>query len=168
MSRKTILIADDDRDLVRVLAMRAGVLGLEVAVAHDAMTALELCHQRRPDAAILDVTMPAGNGLGVCEMIAGDQHLHTMPVIILTGKQDRDTIRRCHSMAAYYVLKSADVWGHVEPILRELLGLGDVPRPCDDVKDELSRLAHHADSHPRKLSVGPPRGLTRLCELISR
>jgi CheY-like chemotaxis protein len=167
MSQKTILIADDDRDLVRVLAMRAGALGLEVTVAHDAMTALELCHQRRPDAAILDVTMPAGNGLGVCEMIAGDKHLHRMPVIILTGRQDRDTIRRCHSMCAYYVLKSSDVWNHVEPILRELLALGDGPHTNDSDRRESSRAAYHADSHQDKLGVGPPRGLTRLCELIS-
>ena len=123
MQSKTVLIADDDRDLVQVLKFRCNQLGLNVISAHDAMTALALAHQQEPDLICLDVNMPSGSGLSVCEMLAADDRLSSIPVIMLTGRADEETIRRCHTMCAYYVLKSRDIWDRVEPILRELLEL---------------------------------------------
>ncbi len=115
----TVLIADDDRDLVEALAVRCHGLGLGVYTAYDAFTALSIVRAQRPDLACLDVEMPAGNGLSVCEMLATDKECASMPVIILTGKCDSDTIRRCHSLCVYYVEKCANVWPRIEPLLRE-------------------------------------------------
>jgi DNA-binding response OmpR family regulator len=115
----SVLIADDDRDLVEALTVRCRGLGLGVYTAYDAFTALSIVRTRRPDLACLDVEMPAGNGLSVCEMLATDKECAAMPVIILTGKCDSDTIRRCHSLCVYYVEKCADVWPRIEPLLRE-------------------------------------------------
>ncbi len=116
-----ILIADDDKDLVDLLAMRCRHVGLGVETASDAMTALRKIDQIRPDLVILDVEMPAGNGLLVREMMAANEQLSQIPVIILTGKSDEDTIRRCHHYCAYYVAKCPDVWPRIEPLLNELL-----------------------------------------------
>ena len=123
MKSKTVLIADDDRDLVQVLKLRCNQLGLNVVGAHDAMTALALAHQEQPDLICLDVNMPSGSGLSVCEMLTADERLSSIPVIMLTGRTDEETIRRCHAMRAYYVLKSRDIWDRVEPILRQCLEL---------------------------------------------
>ena len=123
MIPKTILIADDDTDLVAALELRCRQLGLEVVTAEDALTALSAADCVSPDLICLDVSMPGGNGLAACEMMAGDQRLSSIPVIILTGASDEETIRRCHRMNAYYVQKSHDVWRRVEPILRELLDI---------------------------------------------
>jgi CheY-like chemotaxis protein len=90
--------------------------------ASSALEAINAIHRVQPNVVCIDVNMPAGNGLSVCEMMAGDERLRAIPVIILTGKSDRETIRRCHDMKAYYVEKNADVWGRVEPLLIELLG----------------------------------------------
>jgi hypothetical protein len=59
-------------------------------------------------------------------------------------------------MGAYYVLKSADTWSHLEPVLRDVLDLPPAlePRSTGD--------AHHV--HPAR----QPRGLTRLCRLIGQ
>ncbi len=109
MPEKTILIADDDHELVHVLAVRCRRLGLNVLCAHDAFTSLSLVKTGRPDVVCLDVDMPAGNGLGVCEMLSSDAECRTIPIIILTGRTDPETIMRCHSLCAYYVEKCADV-----------------------------------------------------------
>ena len=122
MTEKTILIADDDHELVHVLAVRCRRLGLNVLCAHDAFTSLSLVKTGRPDVVCLDVDMPAGNGLGVCEMLSSDAACRTIPIIILTGRTDPETIMRCHSLCAYYVEKCADVWSRIEPLLKELLG----------------------------------------------
>jgi DNA-binding response OmpR family regulator len=120
--QKTVLIADDDRELVNVIAMRCRRHGLKVLCAYDAFTALCLVKSGAPDMICLDVEMPAGNGLSVCEMLASDEACRSIPVAILTGRTDPDTIIRCHNLCAYYVEKCADVWTRLEPLLSEILG----------------------------------------------
>lgn len=127
MSSKTVLIADDDHALVQALALRLHGLGLRVQAAHDALSALKAAHDSPPDLILLDVNMPAGNGLSVCEMLASDTQLSSIPVIIMTGREDPVTIRRCHELLAYYVLKCPDVWRRIEPVLFELLNLSQAP-----------------------------------------
>jgi DNA-binding response OmpR family regulator len=116
-----ILIADDDRNLVDALAVRCRQLGLVVRTAHDARTALNIIFDDRPDVACLDVNMPCGNGLCVCEMLASDSRFVSLPVIVLTGNTDQDTVRRCHNLCAYYVPKCVDLWSRIGPLLQELL-----------------------------------------------
>jgi CheY-like chemotaxis protein len=118
---KTIVIADDDPDLVSVLTARCQSLGLEVCAAYDALSALNAIHQCQPAVICLDVNMPSGNGLSVREMLASDERFAATPVIILTGDTSEDTIRRCHFYCAYYVEKCPDLWPRIEPLLRELL-----------------------------------------------
>jgi CheY-like chemotaxis protein len=125
MSSPTILIADDDADLVRALAARCRHLGLSVVTAHDGFTALSRAHSARPQLVCLDVNMPSGNGLSVCEMIGSDAQFKNIPKIILTGNIDMETIQRCHSLCAYYVPKCVDVWSRVGPLIRELMDLDD-------------------------------------------
>ena len=120
--QKTVLIADDDRDLVDVIAMRCRRHGLRVLCAHDAFAALSLVKAESPHMVCLDVEMPAGNGLSVCEMLASDEACRSIPVAIMTGRTDPDTIMRCHNMCAYYVEKCPDVWSRLEPLLTEILG----------------------------------------------
>lgn len=118
---KTVLIADDDHDLVNLLSVRCRRMGLKVLAAYDAFTALSLVRSRRPDVICLDVEMPAGNGLSVCEMLTSDDAYGGKPIVVLTGRTDPDTICRCHTLCAYYVEKCPDIWSRLEPLLRELL-----------------------------------------------
>jgi CheY-like chemotaxis protein len=121
MGRRNILIADDDHNLVEVLTKRCRAMGLNVDSTSDAMSALGKIEENRPDLVIMDVNMPSGNGLGVCEMMANHEELTSIPVIVLTGHCDPETIRRCHTFNAYYVKKGDDVWSRVEPLLQTLI-----------------------------------------------
>jgi CheY-like chemotaxis protein len=120
-SNRAILIADDDRDIVAILSFRCRRLGLNVLNAFDAFTALTLVKAHAPDVICLDVEMPSGNGLSVCEMLMADDACRSIPIIILTGNRDHETIIRCHSMCVYYVEKCSDVWSRIEPLLNEVL-----------------------------------------------
>jgi CheY-like chemotaxis protein len=123
MSHHRVLIADDDAEMANVLARRCRQMGLAVETATTAMDALQKLQSRPPDAAILDVHMPQGNGLAVCEMIANDPALNKIPVIVLTGAKAPDIVRRCHELRAFYVTKCSDVWPRIGPLLQELLEL---------------------------------------------
>ncbi len=120
---KTILIADDDQDLVQALTIRCKQMGLNVVTASDATDALYAIDIREPDLVCLDINMPGGNGLAVCEMLASDEHRRGIPVIILSGQNDAETIRRCHKLSAYHVPKSPDVWERIRPLICEILGI---------------------------------------------
>ena len=70
---------------------------------------------------ILDVEMPGGNGLAACEMLATDKKFANVPLLILTGRKDEETIRRCHSLGATYVHKCPAAWSKLEPLIRTKL-----------------------------------------------
>lgn len=131
MMSHRVLIADDDLEMTNVLAHRCRQMGIAVETASSSMEALRKLELRPPDAAILDVNMPEGNGLAVCEMIAHHAELKNLPVIILTGKKDPNTIQRCHELSAFYVSKCDDVWPRIGPLLQEVL---ELPEPGTSVE----------------------------------
>lgn len=87
-----IVAADDDPDLLMLVRMRLAALGHEVLEAHDGAEALELCRSRRPDLAVLDITMPHLTGLEVLRTIRATPEMHTMPVILLTALASDDAV----------------------------------------------------------------------------
>lgn len=123
---KTVLIADDNPDVVDILKRRCETLNLTVVTAGTAMEALSVAEVWRPDAVVLDVSMPEGNGLTVCEMLVNHEQLSTIPVIILTGSTSSEVVKRCHELCAYYIPKTTDMWSRIEPVICELLGIDSI------------------------------------------
>ncbi len=125
---KHILIADDDRALVRLLAGRCRGLGLKVEEATDGFLAeasifLRGEHGHPPDLIILDIGMPEEDGLSICEELLRDDATADIPVIVLTGRFDRATLQRCRELGVHYVHKADDMWSRLEPLICNLLGL---------------------------------------------
>ncbi|GAJ14331.1 unnamed protein product, partial [marine sediment metagenome] len=79
-----MLIVEDERVLAEVLADNLREEGLEVAVARDGESALQLWQSSQPDLVILDVMLPRLSGLDVCRRMrtAGDR----TPVLFLSAK----------------------------------------------------------------------------------
>lgn len=152
--KKSVLIADDDQDIVELLTLHCERLGFQVDSANNAMTALGKIEEHLPDVAILDVDMPFGNGLCVREMMANHEELQSIPVIMLTASTSEDTVRRCYEQMAYYVLKCPDVWSRVEPVLSELFNLD-----CDTADDAV-------DGEQRTSSSDGPCGPVDLMDTV--
>jgi two-component system cell cycle response regulator DivK len=76
-----------------------------------------------PDVACIDVSMPGVEGLVLCDMLRMDERFSSLPIIVLTGKQAKQVLPRCHQSCAYYVPKGPNMWPRVEPLLMELLEL---------------------------------------------
>ena len=148
LNQKRILIADDDKQLVDVLSRRCQSLGLEVIETYDALSALKLVYTCAPDVLCLDVNMPPGGGLSVCEMLSKDDTYAEISAIMLTGEKDDDTIRRCHEMCAHYVEKGGDIWSRVEPLLVDLLKLS---APPDEVPETPTASDEGAAVPPRSV-----------------
>lgn len=147
-STKKILIADDDECLVDALARRCQALGVRVERAHDGMSALMRIDSWEPNLVILDVNMPSGSGLSICEMVAHDPHLKAIPIIILTGRTDTETIASCNRLDAYYVPKGPAIWSRLEPLVVDLLGIRQ-SRPAGPATTDTS---HAVQTHPSQSS----------------
>lgn len=95
-SSPLILVADDVDANVELLVDQLETLGFHTVVARDAPSALALCLDRRPDLAILDVSMPAGDlgvgdrdaGFEVCRRLKRDARTARIPVIFVTALGD--------------------------------------------------------------------------------
>ena len=85
MSKKYILVVDDDPDLVETVAMMLESKGCEVGKAYDGVEGEESIKQRRPDLVILDVMMPRKDGYVLCAELKANPKTHDIPVVLLTA-----------------------------------------------------------------------------------
>ncbi len=105
-SRPVVLVADDDRDILDLVAFRLDRAGYEVLKAADGEAALELAVEREPDLAVLDVMMPRLDGYAVTRSIRTVRQIQRMPVILLTARvQEADIARGFEAGADDYVKK---------------------------------------------------------------
>ena len=89
---KTILIADDEADLVELVGFNLERNGYDVLRAPDGTTALRLAQQHSPDLVILDVMMPGLDGTEVCRRLKGDPKTSRIPVVLLTAKGEETDV----------------------------------------------------------------------------
>lgn len=85
MSKKYVLIVDDDPDLVETVGMLLESKGFEVGKAYDGIEGEEAIKKRRPDVVILDVMMPRKNGYQLCKELKSNKWTSDIPVILLTA-----------------------------------------------------------------------------------
>jgi two-component system response regulator GlrR len=83
MMRPRILLVDDDRDLLRLLSLRLGAAGWDVATAESAESALPLIEERQPQVVVTDLRMEGMDGMDFFETV--HERFSTLPVIILTA-----------------------------------------------------------------------------------
>ena len=84
-----ILIVDDDQDLLKLMRLNLSKEGYTVIVAGDAYNGIQSARTEKPDLIILDIMLPAGGGLHTLKNIRLTSHGSQIPIVILTGMQDR-------------------------------------------------------------------------------
>ncbi len=101
--KKTVLVVDDDEDLVELLKNYLEKDGYEVLTAYDGSAALNLFRLRDVDLIVLDLMLPKVDGLNVCRSIRGESQV---PIIMLTAKtEEEDRIKGLDLGADDYVTK---------------------------------------------------------------
>jgi two-component system alkaline phosphatase synthesis response regulator PhoP len=83
---KTVLIADDDPNIVLSLQFLLTQAGLDVQIAGNGADALEAARLAHPDLVLLDVMLPLKNGFEVCQTLRSDPELADLKIVILTAK----------------------------------------------------------------------------------
>jgi DNA-binding response OmpR family regulator len=104
-----VLIADDDVDIVRFVALNLRLEGFDVVVASDGQDALDKALDAGPSLILLDTMMPRMDGYEVCSRFRDQRPDAAIPVIMLTAKSlDADRAMAFTAGADDWVTKPFD------------------------------------------------------------
>ncbi len=92
MSKKKIVIVEDEPDILEVLTYNLKREGFDVSHALDGSKGLALIEKVEPDLVILDLMLPGLDGLEICRRIKGAEQLKQIPVIMVTAKGEETDI----------------------------------------------------------------------------
>ncbi len=106
VSKKTIMVVDDNPDIVTIVKTILEVKGYGVQSAYSGQEVFNLLGELKPDLIILDIMMPEMDGLKVLTRLKGDAGTASIPVILLTAKVQYDDVLGGYKMGAdYYITK---------------------------------------------------------------
>jgi len=86
MMGKTVLIVDDEKNIVDILSFNLSKEGFEIITAYDGVAALAQYSSKRPDLILLDVMLPKLDGFEVCRRIRENDRI--TPIIMLTAREE--------------------------------------------------------------------------------
>ena len=103
---KTVLIADDEPNIVVSLEFLMKREGHRVVVARSGDEALAAIRRERPDLVLLDVMMPGRSGFDVCAEVRADETLAATRIVLLTAKGRETDLAKGDALGAdAYVTK---------------------------------------------------------------
>lgn len=144
----TILIVDDEKNIVQLTRMYLTNEGYQVEVAYDGREALEKARQTKPSLVVLDLMLPQVDGLEVCKQLRRESDV---PIIMLTARgDDVDRIVGLEVGADDYVSKPfnpRELVARVKAVLRR-------SRPVDKPPEALTLGNLRVDPARREVSVG--------------
>jgi DNA-binding response OmpR family regulator len=117
----TVLVVDDERDLVELLTWNLQAAGHEVVAAFDGLDGLHKARKHLPDLILLDLLLPDLDGFSICEILRCQPSTAGIPVILLTAM--RGELPRLHGFevgATDYCSKPVpvrDLMARVEAVL---------------------------------------------------
>ena len=154
----TILIVEDETDLVTLLSYNLEKEGFRAQASYDGEEALLIASEQRPDLILLDWMLPHRSGLEVCRQLRRNPKTRDLPIIMLTARgEESDRVRGLDSGADDYLCKpfsTIELIARIRAVLRrasprvtdEILGYGDV---------EMDLAAHRVRRSGRDIHLGP-------------
>ncbi len=103
MPRSNILLIDDSPG---ISALMLKSRGYKVSVALDGLEGIEKATNEHPDLILLDIMMPGMDGYEVCMRLRTEPDIKDIPIIMLTAKDDHESVARCFELGAdSYIVK---------------------------------------------------------------
>jgi len=174
MAGETILVVDDEANIVELARMYLEQEGFRVRSAGDGATALEMIARQPPAVMVLDLMLPEVDGLEVCRRVRAGKAAPDLPIIMLTARDDSvDKIVGLELGADDYVTKPFDpreLVARVKAILRRVrraarheapVHVGDVT--IDPARHEVTIAGQPVELRPKEfdllLALGEHRGI---------
>ncbi|TVR26664.1 MAG: response regulator [Balneolaceae bacterium] len=91
MSKQTILVVDDEQDLLDLIEYNLKKEGFRVLKAENGEQGIQAAREHKPNLVLLDIMMPKMGGIEVCDQMRSDPGLKHIPIIFLTARSDERT-----------------------------------------------------------------------------
>lgn len=146
MQQTNILIVDDDKEIVRAIAINLEQEGYHTICAYNGMQALDAVMENDLHLIIMDVMMPELDGLSAIIRIREQKNL---PIIVLSAKsEDTDKVLGLSIGADDYLCKPfnpMELVARVKSQLRRYTHLGDIHTSCSGKRISTGRLSYHVE-----------------------
>ncbi len=159
MAHEKILIIEDEKDILELIAFNLECTGYSVFKASNGEDGLELVKTQLPDLILLDLMMPGIDGFDVCRALKQDKSTKNIPVIMLTARgEDTDIVSGLELGAEDYVTKPFSpkiLIARIRTVLRrstETLEVGEKLN-VSGIKMNISRHSVEIDSEMIELST---------------
>ncbi|PJF21361.1 MAG: DNA-binding response regulator [Phototrophicales bacterium] len=156
----SILVVDDDKEIVRLVRAYLEQAGYQVLVAYDGETALHMLRRERPHLVILDLMLPDRDGWDITRIVRANPNLQAIPIIMLTARvEDTDKIVGLELGADDYITKPfnpREVVARVRSVMRRISNAATVNKEQVFIHGELK-----LDTYRREvIAYGKPVDLT--------
>jgi two-component system alkaline phosphatase synthesis response regulator PhoP len=91
LSKQTILVVDDEQDLLDLIEYNLKKEGFKVLKAENGEQGIQAAYEHKPNLVLLDIMMPKMGGIEVCDHMRSDPELKHIPIIFLTARSDEKT-----------------------------------------------------------------------------
>ncbi|MBN1915113.1 MAG: response regulator transcription factor [Parachlamydiales bacterium] len=124
MRKKRILLIEDAEDVASLIKLQAEMYGYLLHVEVDGVNGLRAIEREKPDLVILDIMLPGQNGFDVCRKMKSSSEMKTIPLMILSAKQDEmDIVLGLELGADDYLTKpfsSKILFSRIKALLRRM------------------------------------------------
>jgi two-component system phosphate regulon response regulator PhoB len=159
MSSRTILVVDDEEDILELLDYNLTKEGYRVLRAASGEKALEIAKADRPDLIVLDLMLPGLDGLEVCKRMRAERKTADIPIVMLTAKgEEADIVLGLELGADDYVTKPFSprvLTARVRAVLRrraKAASEADAPIKIGGIEIDTGRHDVVADGKPVRLT----------------
>jgi len=137
VANKTILVVDDEKDLLDLIEYNLKKEGFNVLKAENGEEGIKIAKEHKPDLVLMDIMMPKMDGMEAVEKMRGDDDLKSIPIIFLTARSDEKTeVEGLNKGGDDYITKPISTTKLISRIKA-------VMRRFDETEEELNRLDVH-------------------------
>lgn len=110
MVTRRVLVVDDDEDIQETLKTGLETLGYKIFIAADESAVHKILSEMRPDAILMDVSIPGIDGISLCREIHLMPGFSDVPILIITAYSDKKTYHDAFLFGAIdYLIKPFDI-----------------------------------------------------------
>ncbi|HYR51373.1 MAG TPA: response regulator [Candidatus Dormibacteraeota bacterium] len=143
---KRVLLVEDNEDVALALTVRLAGAGFEVRSVDTATGGIKALDVFEPDLVLLDLLVPEGGGFSVLKALRKAPHTRRVPVIVMTGLEDRDYEAKIRNLGVNALLYKPCDPEALLAMAREMLDL--VPRIDDRILVKTRRTRTRAKAEP--------------------
>jgi|TARA_R100000005_G_scaffold95839_2_gene79071 two-component system alkaline phosphatase synthesis response regulator PhoP len=137
VAKNTILVVDDEKDLLDLIEYNLKKEGFAVLKAENGEEGIEIAKEHKPDLVLMDIMMPKMDGMEAVETMRADDELKSTPIIFLTARSDEKTeVEGLDKGGDDYITKPISTTKLISRIKA-------VMRRFDETEEEVNRLDVH-------------------------